>query len=194
MPASCRALAAAPSPASQYPASQLALLSSQLSGLQPGLWGGLEKSAEALESLGSSVLESLESLALESLESLALVRELLLLELVLEGSVQISAHFDTAEAFGLCTGVIDVSGQSPVQGAGFAAQSPAERSIEGALQRLLLVLEGAAQAPARLCIVATLQLLRSAQASIPKGALQLLLVVLVGCASQLLLLTLEGTA
>jgi hypothetical protein len=61
----------------------------------------------ALESLESLALESLESLALESvgLGSLAPVRELLL-ELVLEGSVQISAQFDTAEALGLCIGVI----------------------------------------------------------------------------------------
>ena len=69
----------------------------------------------ALESIESPALESLESLALESvgLGSLAPVRELLL-----EGSVQISAQLDTAEALGLCIGVI------------------------------LLVLEEAAQAPA----------------------------------------------
>ena len=43
-PASCRALAAAPGLVSQCSASQLALLSSQLSGLQPGLCNGLGES------------------------------------------------------------------------------------------------------------------------------------------------------
>ena len=57
-----------------------------------------------------------------------------------------------------------------------------------ALQQLLLVLEEAAQAPARLGTVAAPQLLGSAQASVQMGALQLLmlLMVLVGCALQLL--------
>ena len=92
----------------------------------------------ALESIESLALESIESLALESLESPALesvglgslapVRELVLLELVLEGSVQISAQLDIAEALGLCIGVT------------------------------LLVLEEAAQAPAQLGSAATPQL------------------------------------
>ena len=57
------------------------------------------------------------------------------------------------------------------------------------------MLEEAAQVPARLGTVAAPQLLGPAQASLQMGALQqLLLMVLVRCALQLLLLMLEGAA
>ena len=79
---------------------------------------------------------------------------------------------------------------------GTAAQASEQRLVEG--PAALLVLGEAAQAPAWLGSAAASQLgwRESVQASVPKGALQplMLVLVLVGCALQLLLLVLEGAA